>query len=61
MILKIQKDCKTGTTEEALAQAEKIGFDTGLNVKHPFINDLKLHIANFVLMDYNGAIWMSCT
>ena len=58
---KFKKDCaKTGTTEEALAQAEKIGFDTGLNVKHPFINDLKLpvYIANFVLMDYgNGAIF----
>ena len=26
---------KTGTTEEALANAEKLGFKTGLFVKHP--------------------------
>ena len=54
-------DCnKTGTTEEALAEAEKIGFKTELEVEHPFIKNkyLPVYFANFVLMDYgNGAIF----
>ena len=29
---------KSGTTEEAIANAEKIGFNTGLFVDHPFIS-----------------------
>jgi len=51
---------KTGTTEEALANAEKIGFNTGLFVEHPFKSKTKLpiYVANFVLMDYGtGAIF----
>ena len=59
--LKFKKECdKTGTTEEALANAEKLGFETGLFVDHPFIEDKKLpvYFANFVLMDYGtGAIF----
>ncbi len=58
---KFKKECdKTGTTEEALANAEKIGFKTNFFVKHPFINNKKLpvYFANFVLMDYGtGAIF----
>jgi len=54
-------DCaKIGTTEEAIATAPKLGFDTGLTVKHPFIKDktLPVWIANFVLMGYGtGAIF----
>jgi leucyl-tRNA synthetase len=55
---KIECD-KTGTTEEALANAEKLGFDTGLYVKHPFLKKkLPIYFANFVLMDYGtGAIF----
>ena len=50
---------KTGTTEEALAHAEKIGFDSGLFVNHPFLDKkLPVYFANFVLMDYGtGAIF----
>ena len=51
---------KTGTTEEALANAEKIGFNSGLFADHPFISNKKIPIyfANFVLMDYGtGAIF----
>ncbi len=51
---------KVGTTEEALANAEKIGFKTNLFVHHPFIKNKKLpiYVANFVLMDYGtGAIF----
>jgi len=59
--LSFKSDCsKMGTTEEALANAEKIGFNTGLYAKHPFLKDTKLPIffANFVLMDYGtGAIF----
>ncbi len=51
---------KMGTTEEALANAEKLGFNTNLFVDHPFIKGKKIpvYIANFVLMDYGtGAIF----
>ena len=30
---------KTGTTEEALAEAEKIGFKSDIEVEHPFIKN----------------------
>ena len=49
-----------GTTAEALETAEKIGFDTGLRVKHPLNPEweLPIWIANFILMDYGtGAIF----
>ena len=37
-ILKFKEECsKTGTTEEALANADKLGFNTNLFVRHPFI------------------------
>ncbi len=55
-----QESDKTGTTEEALANAEKIGFNTNLYALHPFIKNKKIPIyfANFVLMDYGtGAIF----
>jgi len=51
---------KGGTTEEAIETAEKLGFDTGLRVKHPLIPGatLPVWIANFILMDYGtGAIF----
>jgi leucyl-tRNA synthetase len=51
---------KIGTTEEALANAEKLGLDTKLFAEHPFIKNKKIpiYVANFVLMDYgNGAIF----
>ena len=50
---------KTGTTEEALANAEKLGFNTNLFVEHPFIQNKRIPVfANFVLMDYGtGAIF----
>ena len=53
---------KMGTTEEALANAEKIGFDTGLFALHPFNNKiyLPIYIANFVLMDYGTGAVFGC-
>jgi len=53
-------ECKAmGTSEEALEKAEKKGFDTGLQVRHPFTDELfPIYVANFVLMEYGtGAIF----
>ena len=55
-----KKSSQVGTTEEAIANAEKIGFDTKLKAIHPFIKNKKIPIfvANFILMDYGtGAIF----
>ena len=46
--------------EESIAKNEKIGIQTELFIKHPFINNklLPVYIANFILMDYgSGAIY----
>ena len=51
---------KTGTTEEAIAQGEKIGFKTNLEAINPFDASKKVpvYFANFVLMDYGfGAVF----
>jgi leucyl-tRNA synthetase len=59
--LAFKSECsKMGTTEEALANAEKIGFNTELSALHPFDKKISLpiYVANFVLMDYGtGAIF----
>ncbi len=56
-----KKECsKTGTTEESIAQASKIGFKTNLKAVNPLDNTLKVpvYFANFVLMDYGfGAVF----
>jgi leucyl-tRNA synthetase len=55
------EECRhLGTSEEAIQTAEKRGFDTGLRVRHPFVEgcELPVYIANFVLMGYGtGAIF----
>jgi len=51
---------KTGTTEESIAQAEKIGFKTNLSAINPLNKKIKVpvYFANFVLMDYGfGAVF----
>ena len=51
---------KGGTSEAAIEMAEKLGFDTGLRVAHPFEpgKTLPVWVANFILMDYGtGAIF----
>ena len=51
---------KTGTTEESIAQAEKIGFKTNLQAINPIDPKMKVpvYFANFVLMDYGfGAVF----
>ena len=55
-----EKCSKTGTTEESIAQAEKIGFKTNLVAINPLDEKIKVpvYFANFVLMDYGfGAIF----
>ena len=59
--IKFKEDCsKTGTTEESIAQAEKIGFKTELLAINPLNEKDKVpvYFANFVLMDYGfGAVF----
>ena len=54
------KCSKSGTTEESIAQAEKIGFKTDLFAINP-LNEksvVPVYFANFVLMDYGfGAVF----
>jgi leucyl-tRNA synthetase len=54
-------DCRrTGTAQELIETAEKLGFDTGLRAIHPFepARKLPVYVANFILMEYGtGAIF----
>ena len=56
-----KKECSaTGTTEESIAQAPKIGFKTDLLAVNPLDpnNKVPIFFANFVLMDYGlGAVF----
>jgi leucyl-tRNA synthetase len=50
----------TGTAQELIDKAEKLGFDTGIRAIHPFDPSWKLpvYVANFILMEYGtGAIY----
>ena len=59
--IKFKEECsKTGTTEEAIAVGDKIGFKTSLFAKNPLKPNEKVpvYFANFVLMDYGfGAVF----
>ena len=56
-----KKECsKTGTTEESIASAEKLGFKTDIIAVNPLDKNMKVpvYFANFVLMDYGlGAVF----
>jgi len=56
-----KKECsKTGTTEESIASADKLGFKTDLVAVNPLDQKMKVpvYFANFVLMDYGlGAVF----
>lgn len=59
----LAKACtEMGTTAEAVEKAEKLGVDTGLRVKHPFIegHTLPVYAANFVLMGYGTGAVFGC-
>jgi leucyl-tRNA synthetase len=56
----IAECARTATSEEAIEQAEKLGYDTGLRCRNPLAPDqeLPIYVANFVLMGYGtGAIF----
>ena len=58
--LKFKKACSsTGTTEESIANAKKIGFKTDLFAINPLNKEkVPVYFANFVLMDYGlGAVF----
>jgi len=59
--IKFKEECsKTGTTEEAIAIGEKIGFKTNLIAVNPLNpkHKVPVYFANFVLMDYGfGAVF----
>ena len=59
--IKFKKECsKTGTTEESIAAADKLGFKTDLLAINPLDESIKVpvYFANFVLMDYGlGAVF----
>jgi leucyl-tRNA synthetase len=59
--IKFKTECsKTGTTEESIAAAEKLGFKTDLLAINPLDENIKVpvYFANFVLMDYGlGAVF----
>jgi len=59
--INFKNECsKTGTTEEALAIGEKIGFKTNLTAVNPLNpkHKVPVYFANFVLMDYGfGAVF----
>ena len=53
-------ECRKGGASQAdIEQAEKIGYDTGLKVRHPFTGaEVPVWIANFILSEYGtGAIF----
>ena len=59
--IKFKNECtKTGTTEESIANAEKIGFKTNIKAVNPLdeTKEVPVYFANFVLMDYGfGAVF----
>ena len=59
--IKFKNECaKTGTTEESIANAEKIGFKTDIRAVNPLdeSKEVPVYFANFVLMDYGfGAVF----
>ncbi len=53
---------KGGTTEEEIETADKLGYDTGIRVRHPLNPEweLPVWIANFILMDYGTGAIFAC-
>ena len=64
--IKFKEECsKTGTTEEAIAVGEKLGFKTSLLAINPLNPDQKVpvYFANFVLdgLRFWCSVWVSST
>jgi leucyl-tRNA synthetase len=58
----IEECRKGGTTAAELETMEKRGYDTGIDLFHPFLRGKKLplYVANFVLMDYGTGAVFGC-
>jgi leucyl-tRNA synthetase len=58
----IAECARIGTSEEAIEQAEKIGYDTGLRCRNPLVpeQELPVYVANFVLMEYGAGAIFGC-
>ncbi|MDC3090985.1 leucine--tRNA ligase [Rickettsiales bacterium] len=60
---KFREICKKDLiSDPTISNTNKIGFDSKLKVKHPFLNNIELPIyfANFVLMDYGTGSIFGC-
>ncbi len=53
---------RRGTSEADIEAGEKLGFDTGLTVRHPLDEswELPVYVANFVLMGYGTGAVFAC-
>ncbi len=53
---------RMGTAQAAIDTAEKLGYDTGLKVRHPLDPSwtLPVYVANFVLMEYGTGAVFGC-
>ncbi|WP_298962996.1 leucine--tRNA ligase [uncultured Methylobacterium sp.] len=58
----IEECRRIGTAQEAIDTADKLGFDTGLRVRHPLDPSwtLPVYVANFVLMEYGTGAVFGC-
>ncbi|GJD96459.1 leucine--tRNA ligase [Methylobacterium iners] len=58
----IEECRRIGTAQAAIDTAEKLGFDTGLKVRHPLDPAwlLPVYVANFVLMEYGTGAVFGC-
>lgn len=58
----IEECRRIGTAQAAIDTAEKLGFDTGLTVRHPLDPawELPVYVANFVLMEYGTGAVFGC-
>jgi leucyl-tRNA synthetase len=58
----IEECAHLGTSEAVIEAAEKRGYDTGLKIRHPFVDGktLPLYVANFVLMEYGAGAIFGC-
>ena len=62
-VLSFNSKCRhSGTSQQNMDKADKIGFDTGLTVSHPLDPKklLPIWIANFILMDYGTGAIFAC-
>ena len=58
----IAECARAGTSTATIEAAEKMGHDTGLRAKHPFVVGVPVpvYVANFVLMEYGAGAIFGC-